>query len=320
MKNEVDSLFTPYIEEMLEFKVGLGYERRTYEGFLRDFSKFCRRNYPHEDRLTIELVLAWGTMRPTEGQSGFRRRLSAVREFGKYLSAIGIESYVIPANFAGGKSSFTPYIFTDEELSAIFTEADCLKRNNNSPYRHIVVPVLLRLIYFCGLRPNEGREIKKSDVDLDCGTLFIRKNKSHKERIVPMSEDMRNLCVAYNEKLEIFSPNSEYFFPSPKGMQYSAKWLTRQFLLVWKCTQSAQCSERVRVYDLRHRFATTVMMQWLDEGADLNAKLPYLSAYMGHSRFSDTAYYIHLLPANLTRSNAVDWASFSALIPEVTSW
>lgn len=320
MKNEITSLFTPFIEEMLEFKVSLGYERKTYEGFLLDFSRFCRENYPEEDRLTMELVLAWGIRRPTESHSGFRRRLTPLREFGKYLNAIGIESYVIPSNFSGGRFSFIPYIFKDEELIAIFTEADRLKRNPKSPNRHLIIPALLRLIYFCGLRPNEGREIKKSDVDLERGTIFIRKNKTHRERIVPMSDDIRNYCIAYNEKLKIFSPESEYFFPNPEGIPYSAKWLTRQFQSLWERIKPEQCSARVRVYDLRHRFASAVMMNWLDEGVDLYAKLPYLSTYMGHARFSDTAYYIHLLPANLTRSNAIDWDSFSALIPEVSPW
>jgi len=60
-----------------------------------------------------------------------------------------------------------------------------------------------------------------------------------------------------------------------------------------------------------------MMMKWLEEGADLYAKLPYLSAYMGHTNFTDTAYYIHLLPENLIRSTAIDWSRFSDLIPEV---
>ena len=50
---------------------------------------------------------------------------------------------------------------------------------------------------------------------------------------------------------------------------------------------------------------------------NLNAMLPYLSAYMGHSNFSDTAYYIHLMPENLLASAAVDWEKLDALIPEV---
>jgi integrase len=132
-----------------------------------------------------------------------------------------------------------------------------------------------------------------------------------------MSEDICSLCKSYNEKLKYFAPKSEYSFPNPEGNPYPAKWLTRQFLDIWRNVRKDECYTRVRVYDLRHRFATSVMMQWLDEGADLYAKLPYLSTYMGHTQFSDTAYYIHLLPENLIHSSSVDWTAFSDLIPEV---
>jgi integrase/recombinase XerD len=94
MSIERISLFSPYIDEMIAFKVSLGFARRSYEGFLNDFSRFCLLNYPEESSLTKELALSWGMMRPTETRSGFRRRLSALRELGKYLNAIGINSYV----------------------------------------------------------------------------------------------------------------------------------------------------------------------------------------------------------------------------------
>ncbi|HZK61533.1 MAG TPA: tyrosine-type recombinase/integrase [Anaerovoracaceae bacterium] len=320
MKTTNISHFTPYIEEMISFKISLGYERRTYEGFLNDFSKFCAETYSTLEHLTEELALAWCTRRSSESQPGFRRRISALREFGKYLSAIGIESYILPSNFAGSRTTFTPYIFSDDELLAIFTESDKLIPNYNSPYLHMIVPVLLRLIFFCGLRPNEGREIRKEDVDLEDGILFIRKNKAHRERYVPISEDICSLCKSYSEKLKYFAPESEYFFPTPNGAPYPAKWLTRQFLRIWGKVKQDKYQPRVRIYDFRHRFATTVMMKWLNEGSDLYAKLPYLSTYMGHTHFSDTAYYIHLLPENLMKSPSIDWTSFSELIPEVETW
>ncbi|OLN24398.1 hypothetical protein DSOL_5438 [Desulfosporosinus metallidurans] len=50
------------------------------------------------------------------------------------------------------------------------------------------------------------------DVDLNEGVLFIRKNKSHKERIVPMSDDMLDLCRSYAEQLALFAPKSDYIF------------------------------------------------------------------------------------------------------------
>ena len=320
MKKDSTSLFTPYINGMLDFKVCLGYERRTYEGFLNDFSRYCARYYPIQKCLTKELVLTWCIRRPTEIPSGFRRRIIAVREFGKYMESIGKENYILPSRFAGGGITFTPYIFSDEELVNLFSKADSLELNRRSPYRHVIFPVMLRMIYFCGLRPNEGREIRKKDVNLSDGVLFIRKNKSHRERYVPMSQDLHNLCVSYNEKLQFFSPEGEFFFPNTEGIPYSAKWLTRQFVGIWEKIRSNQCPQRVRVYDLRHRFATAVMMQWLSDGADLYAKLPYLSTYMGHAQFSNTAYYIHLLPENLLHSPGMDWEAFAELIPEVKLW
>ena len=310
--------FGPMIENFLEYKESLGYSKSTYEGFLAEFDKFCTLNHPQAIALTKGLILDWGTRRQTEKQSGYRRRLSTLREFGKFLDATSSPAYIIPSGFSGSSPQYTPYIFSDEELTKLFESADRLKMNGQSPNRHIVLPVLLRLIYFCGLRPNEGRELKTVDIDLESGILLIRGNKTHRERLVPMSDDMLGLCKAYANNL---SGESEYFFPTIDGKPYSAKWLTRLFLKVWNIATADNANHpRVRVYDLRHRYATTVMMKWLGEGADLYSKLPYLSIYMGHSKYSATAYYIHLLPAHLTKTKSIDWQTFSDMIPEVSSW
>ena len=39
----------------------------------------------------------------------------------------------------------------------------------------------------------------------------------------------------------------------------------------------------IRPYGLRHHFAYADMNRWLREGKDVNAMLPYLMKYMGHS-------------------------------------
>jgi integrase len=58
-------------------------------------------------------------------------------------------------------------------------------------------------------------------------------------------------------------------------------------------------------------------MKWLNKGEDINKKIIYLSSYMGHSNIEATAYYIHLLPANLVNSASIDWNYFNSLIPEI---
>ena len=43
---------------------------------------------------------------------------------------------------------------------------------------------------------------------------------------------------------------------------------------------------------LRHRFAVTRLAAWHRERVDVQACLPLLATYLGHSRYSDTAYYV----------------------------
>lgn len=179
---------------------------------------------------------------------------------------------------------------------------------------------MFRLIYTCGLRPAEARTLKTENIYLDSGEVLITGTKRNKDRIVVMSEDMRTLCVDYNERRTRFPFESDYFFPRADGEAFASITILREFQRCWK-NANPDIAEKnlpfVRVYDLRHRFATAAVQRWLDDGSDLNAKLPFLRAYMGHDSFAQTAYYIHLLPANLTQSTAVDWAVFDTLIPEV---
>lgn len=306
-----------YTEDMIRFKMSLGYSRRTYEGFLNDFARYLEVKHPDTDFLTEEIAQGWCCQRKTENSSGFHRRAVVLREFSKYLFSVGKSNYILPSNSTARPIRYTPYIFSDKELAAIFDTSNRMEPHPKSPCRQIIVPVMLRLIYFCGHRPNEGREIQNKDVDLDNGILFIRKNKSHRERRIPMMEDMTDMCRDYRKKISFFYPDSPFFFPSSEGIPYSAKWLTRQFLMLWNEVRPPKNTARVRVYDLRHRYATTIMMKWLENGDDLYTCLPYLSAYMGHANFSDTAYYIHLLPEKLVRSKSIDWERFSHLVPEV---
>jgi len=310
MKNVCD-----YVQDMLLYKESLGFSRRTYEGFLNDFGRFTESR---EDFFFSESTInEWCVRRDTEQERGFRRRITALREFSKYLYAIKVSDFIIPTDFLPTLHQYTPYIFSDKELDELFKQSDLETFDSKAPAKHLIIPVIYRLIYLCGLRPNEGRELMKKDVDLESGTIFIQKNKSHRERLLPMADDVIEMCRAYQRKLFLIYPDSEYFFPSPSGRPYSSKWLTMHFLKLWNASKAQGHTARVRVYDLRHRYATAVFMRWLDEKEDLYALLPYLSAYMGHAQLEDTAYYIHLLPEKLRRTSSIDWERFEQYFPEV---
>ena len=312
----------PAINGCLDFREKLGYARTTYESNLMILDKYFFENYPELATLTKESVLNWISSRTMAGNAQLTHDAIAVRHLAEHIKFTGQPAYMLPPNFVPKANNARPYLFTDDELSRLFAAIDRLEPQTNSCAFHPhIAPVLFRLIYTCGLRPNEGRELLRTDVDLETGEILIRHNRCHKERLVVMSDDMLELCREYNEKLKIHLPDGKLFFPYKNDILYTNEGMTRLFRKCWaKANPTINDSKdlpRVRVYDLRHRFASSILNRWLDEKCDLYAKLPYLRAYMGHDEISATSYYIHILPENIIKSQGVDWDVLDNILPEV---
>lgn len=316
------SAFASSLEAMLSYREALGFSRSSYEHKLLSFDRFCAEYYPSSETMTKELVIKWVENEVAKKCSNMRDKEAAVRFFGKYLKAIGKTAYILPKKYISDakRKVSSPYIFTDEELASLFRATDSIKAK---PFAAEIAPVLFRLIYTCGLRPNEGRELKRANINFSTGEILITMTKWKKERIVVMSDDMLKLCRRFDNQRRIFAKDSEYFFPARDGCPYRSGQLDQLFKKCWSSANpetDASVLPNVRIYDLRHRFASAVLNRWLNEGRNLYAMLPCLRAYMGHNKLSDTAYYIHLLPENLLQSAGINWAVLDELIPEVSVW
>ena len=318
MNDVFKSRFAERISAMLEFKEALGYSRSSYHKFLLNFDRFCYENYPDASILTQEIVMSWGTAKPTETAAGLSRRLVAIREFGKYLASTDPHTFVVPSNFIGGAKKFMPYIYTDAELAAFFHGADTLPADKRSPLREFTAPVMFRLMFCCGLRPSEIRLIKRADMDFSEDLIAISESKSYRDRIITADPGVMAMCKKYDHVADCVFPDRIYFFQGPGGNPYTALWIQCAFRKCWDLSGIRLTrSQKPRVYDFRHNYASRTIMRWLDEGEDINANLPYLSTYMGHSDFKQTAYYIHLIPDLLIKSSGINWDSMAAVIPEV---
>ncbi len=306
----------PYLEKLFDYRHSLGYSGVTHHATLLNFDRFCATNFPETEELTEQMVLMW----LSEDSRIVYERSVAIRLLGKYMCAIGKDAYILPEKYVSMKHNFAPYIFTDEELRRLFSAIDRIRPTVTEPFIHVIAPVLFRLIYTCGLRPNEGRELKCENVHLDTGEILVTNTKKKKERIVVMSRDMRSLMRPYLVERAAFGQGNDYWFPSAKGGPLTSEFQTRIFKNAWAEANPGIPKKglpAVRVYDLRHRFASAALIRWLDKGDSLKAKLPYLREYMGHNSLRETCGYIHILPENLTQSSAIDWTGFYGLLPEV---
>ena len=79
------------------------------------------------------------------------------------------------------------------------------------PVRHFIIPVMVKLLYCCGLRPAEVRRLRVGDVDLDKGRLNIMESKQHRCRIVMMADDMVEKLLGCNAVISAVMPEREPF-------------------------------------------------------------------------------------------------------------
>lgn len=316
MNYSFESGLRELIEEYIGFKTAMGYSKATYDRVLHQLDVFCVQNYPEETSLTREIVEEWSRLREgIEGINGLKRRLICLNGFTDYLLLTGRHAYKLPEGSVGSYESFRPYIYTDKEILDFFYAADNFPMGRCLGNQQVILPVLFRMMFCCGLRPQEVPNIKRCHIDAEKRTLYIEDSKNHKDRLLVMSEELSNLCALYEERIRL--PGREYFFQLPQGEKLSITWMQLQFRKCWKAAGYTFPKEHhPRNFDWRHNFATRVLMKWFENGEDVYANLPCLSTYMGHSKLEHTLYYIHILPERLTSSGKMDWGC----IPEVPEY
>jgi integrase/recombinase XerD len=162
------------IEQYIDFKRSMGYALDNVYTF-KMFDDFTVTNGVNFVGLTKELADKWAEKRPNESEVTRYKRVNDIINFSIYLNQLGYEAY-IPRQLKTYKSTFTPHIFSKEQLNLFFNACDTLEVHRQSPMKYIL-PVLFRMIYGCGLRVNEALKLRCEDVNLDDGYKGIKKWK-----------------------------------------------------------------------------------------------------------------------------------------------
>lgn len=291
------SLLDVCIKDFISLKRALGYPYQSSARILHHFDLLAAEKFPGESTITREMCSAWIHLKPGEHPNGLLRRVTPVRQLGKYMKGLGYNVYVIPSHIPDKQIKYEAHIYTTVELKSFFNAIDHCPPSPFSPTRRYVIPVIFRMLYCCGLRCSEARLLKKEDVDLETGKISIRESKGWKARIVYMSEDLLEVCREYDSIMESMFPDRQVFFPNKDGNCFGKSMIDYWFHEFWdKLPESgAITGNSARVHDFRHGYAVHRLNQWVKEGHDINALYPYLGEYMGHSNYADTDYYLSLV-------------------------
>lgn len=197
------------------------------------------------------------------------------------------------------------FILKSEGLSYDYLQLPEIKKTKQLPvvlsksevWRLLFAPrllkhrILLGLLYGCGLRCQEARNVRLSDLDFDRRTLHVVRGKGVKDRYVPLSthliRGLKTYISAEKPQEWLFNGDPNIHKSDLRYSQRTIQWIVK------KAVQVAGLSKEVHTHTLRHSFATHL----LEDGLDIVS----IKDLMGHACVKTTMVYLHVAQSNPQR-------------------
>jgi len=160
--------------------------------------------------------------------------------------------------------------------------------------RHPLARMALTLIYACGLRLSEGRQVRTGDIDGERRLLWVRDGKGGKDRSVPLPEAVLEQLRYYWKAQHLTGP---WLFPAPRDHGPVGVSLLQK---VFKAAlHESSVNKNASIRTLRHSYATHL----LEQGVDLRV----IQSLLGHTSPQTTTIYTHITPRVMDRlSNSLN--------------
>ena len=269
----------------------LAYWRALDHFFSEESSKF-----PVMDQDQYERFVA---LRPGQSSQHQRNLASRWKAFALFLNRHGKKAFVPEScEMPIFRQDFVPDIYTRAQIAALFNAAESLPapRRSQSAWLHSMMKILLRVLYGTGMRVGETLTLACDDFDFDSGVITVQSGKGCKKRIIPLAPGLSKLLIRW--KGERLAKGQPLLFPSIRidgAVSHNAMYrLFKDQLLPVAGLPPRLTRQGPRLHDLRHTFAVHRLENWFRAGEDIEAKLPYLAAYLGHTHLQDTYYYLRL--------------------------
>lgn len=163
----------------------------------------------------------------------------------------------------------TKFALTEEEIARILAAA-----------RNLRDRTFFHLLYASGLRLSEALSLRRSDIDFERRTVFVRVAKNDRSRYTIFGETTAALLREY---LVHHDPPGNYLFTclSDRQKPVPRRWIQCAFA---RAVQRSGIGRMANVHSLRHAFATHL--------AERNTNLYIIMQLLGHKRLTTTQIYL----------------------------
>ena len=276
-----------HIREFLNYlKYQKRYSRHTiisYETDLQAFSLFLENQYEETAIKEIKpaFIRTWLASLKELGNTSktINRKISALKTFFKYQIRNGfLENSPMQVISSPKNAKRLPQFVDKKDIETLFNYVEF-----SDDWQGATERLILQIFYNAGIRQAELIGLMQSQVDIHNSTIKVL-GKGNKERIIPISTQLRTAIVKYIELKKQQFPQNEI---SSLLLNKKGKKLTPRYVydVVKKYLSMVTTIEKKSPHILRHSFATHLT----NNGADINA----IKELMGHSSLAATQIYTH---------------------------
>lgn len=290
--NTFNGIFKQEMNDFLEQYDTLNHKIDTYIRVFRKLDDLLCEYHTTEKKLSRELVYRLEksfNVRPYT----FYTYMSDYRNFAKYLNNLGYEAYI--PELSKKQSDYTPYIFSDDEWRRIIDAADNIKIRA-CPLYSLQMPVLVRMLYGCGMRVSEALNLRVRDIDLETGILTLLQTKNQKQRQVPMDTSLISILRSYLVIRNLC--HDDWVFHCQNHTQWNLSSVDNCFKHILKTAEIF--FSQTKAYDrgpclhcLRHTFVLNSLKQSARCGRSFEDTIPFISTYLGHDSIYETDKYLN---------------------------
>lgn len=274
---------------------------RTIKEYYRDLSQYifwCEdegvfplKATPNDTRKYVRELSQSG-----QAKTSISRKISSLKSFYRWAMLDGhVEKDAAYYLIAPKKPKRHP-VYLSERESALLLECCSSGDGINDIKRRVIV----KLLYYCGLRARELTRLKIVQIENDIRGEPVRLRvigKRDKERVVPIPEPMRkdikrwlghryqlrdfNYAIKYQRNAEYI--HSTFMFPSPTGLELSYESLSK---MVKRACKKAGIEKNVTPHALRHTYATNLLRR--------GVPITTIKDALGHESIETTQIYVHV--------------------------
>jgi len=294
------SSLAPIFERYVNLKRVLGRRFSNAASALQSLDRVLHDNSKRYPDLNAEAFRAWCQTHEGLASGTRRERMLDIYNFCLYRRRTEPQCFLPdPGTFPRRHQRLNPYIFSETEVARLLRAASSLTRPPSSPLRPEVIRLAIVLLFTTGIRRGELLRLRLGDYNRQDSTLLIRESKFYKSRLLPINAGIADeiesyLCARAQRRLPV-SPDVAFIWNSVQGGRaYNGPGLQMCLRpLLQQCAILNFKGKLPRIHDFRHSFAVNALLRWYRTGAAVDAKLPLLATYMGHSSALSTHYYLH---------------------------